>query len=74
MKLITKDHIKRINKILGESAPKTLVKSLETFVALLRNHNEATNIDVELYLKDYSKLQLKMQRIQANTLTIQFVQ
>ena len=25
MKLITKDHIKKINKILGESAPKTLV-------------------------------------------------
>lgn len=47
---------------------------METLVALLRNHTFATNVDVELYFQDFTKIVLKMQRLDAAALDIRIVQ
>lgn len=61
--LVNKKQVEKINKILEKDSPQVMVDALETVVALMRNHQRATNIDVELYFKDYKKLQMKMERM-----------
>lgn len=60
--------------MLKNKAPTTLVDGLESFVSILRNRRQASNIDVEMYFKDFSKLILKMQRLDATTLDLDIVQ
>ena len=39
----------------------------------MRNHEEANSIDVELYFRDFNKLVLKMQRLDAATLDLALI-
>ena len=48
--------IKAINLIFETEQPAALVKGLEALVGLLRDSKKATNIDVELFFKEFSKL------------------
>jgi len=41
---------------------------MESFVGLLRNSVESTNIDVELYFRAHDKLILKLEKIDPSTL------
>jgi hypothetical protein len=61
--VIDKKTFNRVNKVLGGYSPDTLIDSLETIVAMMRNAQSASNVDVELYFMDYSKLLWKMQRL-----------
>lgn len=61
--LVKTNMVTKINKILEKDGPVVLVRGLEAVVALMRNVEKATNIDVELYFRDFKKLQLKMQRM-----------
>jgi hypothetical protein len=45
-----------------------MIKGLEAFVALLRNREAATAIDVKLYLLDFEKLQFKLRTINGEKL------
>ena len=49
LKKIDKLQVKKLNEILSKHSPSTLIAALESFVALLRNHTNATNVDVELF-------------------------
>lgn len=49
-----------------DQSPPTLTKGLESFVALLRNTQTASNIDVELYFAEFAKLSKKMMTITAH--------
>lgn len=69
-----KMQLKKINELLQKSSPSTLVAGLESLVALLRNHKTATNVDVELYFQDFTKLTLKLQRIEAASLSKEYVE
>lgn len=46
---------------------------MESFVGLLRNSEESTNVDVQLYFKAHDKLVLKMEKIDPNTLDFDIV-
>jgi hypothetical protein len=74
IKEISKEQVSNLNKIFQNKSPLSLISTFETIIALLRNHHTATNVDVELYLIDYTKLMLKLQRIDAATLDINVVQ
>lgn len=63
VKGIDKKTFNRVNKVLGGYSPDTLINSLETVVAMMRNAQSANNVDVELYFMDFSKLLWKMQRL-----------
>ncbi len=63
---ITAAQVKQLNQVFQNKSPTSLIHAFETIVALLRNHTNATNVDVELYLVDFTKLQLKLQRIDAS--------
>ena len=63
MNVIDKKTFNCVNKVLGGYSPDTLIDSLETVVAMMRNAQSANNVDVELYFMDYSKLLWKMQRL-----------
>lgn len=65
---ITKEMLKKINEMLEETKPVKLIKGLEAFVALLRNREAATSIDVKLYLLDFEKLQFKLRTINGEKL------
>lgn len=52
-----------------ESNP-SLVAGVGGMVALLRNNKTATNVDVELYLADYSKLMYKLKRADYRTIKL----
>lgn len=45
-----------------------MVKILEPFVGLLRDKKDACNVDVQLYLEDFEKLQFKLEYLDASTL------
>ena len=45
---VTKKQVDQINKLLEKNSPYQVVDFLESFVGLLRNHPQATNIDVEV--------------------------
>lgn len=62
---MTKKNVDFINKKLQKESPASLIKILETFVAMLRNTNKADMVDVEIYFKEYSKLAKKLQTITA---------
>lgn len=68
MKQITSKNIGNLNKILNKNSPSSLCEGLESLVALMRNHEVATPIDVELYFRDFNKIVLKMQRLDAAAL------
>lgn len=51
----------------------TLVRTMESFVALLRGTRTSNKVDVELYLRDYSKLQFKLRRQEINHLSISVI-
>lgn len=70
---IDADMIKRINMVLEEDKPAGLIKTLECFIALLRNKLSANHIDVKLYLLDHSKLQFKLRTIDAKKLSYDVV-
>ena len=74
LKKFTAKQLKKINSTLEIDSPEVLVKGLEAIVALMRNHEKASNIDVELYFKDLKKLTLKMERLDATKLTTEIVQ
>jgi len=59
-KFISQGQVKALNEIFSHNTPKTLALGMEVLVAILRNHTNATNIDVELYFADCTKLVLKM--------------
>jgi hypothetical protein len=52
----------------------SLVKGIETLVAILRGHRTASNVDVELYLKDYDKLIYKLRRADVENLNLPLIQ
>lgn len=52
----------------------SLVKGLECFVALLRGHKTANNVDVELYLKSHDKLLFKLKRADVEHLSLPIIQ
>jgi len=45
-----------------------MAKILEPFVGLLRDKKDANNVDVQLYLEDFEKLQFKLEYLDAKTL------
>lgn len=57
---INETQCKTINNMLQRNTPAVLIMMLETVVALMRNHKVANNIDIEIYFKDFKKLQKKM--------------
>lgn len=63
-----------INSVLDIRKPETLVTGLEAFVGLLRNKKEAKNVDVQLYLEDFEKLQFKMEYLEGSTLDLECVE
>jgi hypothetical protein len=63
---LTKKQVDLVNKKLMDQSPPTLTKGLESFVALLRNTQTASNIDVELYFAEFAKLSKKMMTITAH--------
>ena len=73
LRKIDKLQVKKLNEILSKHSPASLIAALECFVALLRNHTHATNVDVELYFQDYTKLLLKLQRIDPITLDMNII-
>lgn len=73
VKQMDKKQIAALNILFQNTSPITLVNGLETLVALLRNHTSATNVDVELYFQDFTKLILKLQRIDPATLDMHIV-
>lgn len=56
--------VTKINKTLELHSPETLVKILETFVAILRNNQFTKPVDVELFFADNLKLAFKMRNMQ----------
>jgi len=60
---ITPEMIHRLNQIFENDVPQVLINVMESFIGLLRNVKKANNVDVELYLKSYEKLILKLGRI-----------
>ena len=56
--------VTKINKTLELHSPETLVKILETFVAILRNNQFTKPVDVELFFADANKLAFKMRNMQ----------
>lgn len=73
LKKIDKLQVKKLNEILTKHSPSTLIAALESFVALLRNHTNATNVDVELYFQDYTKLVLKLQRVDPTQMDVSII-
>jgi len=71
---INEKTVKKINQILSKKSPGTLIDGLESFVALLRNHKSATNVDVELYFSDFSRLIFKLENIDASHLHLEIVE
>ena len=59
--------------ILTKSSPQKLVEAMEALVGVLRDCNQATNIDVELFLKDPSKLLTKFKRMESHGLTYAYI-
>lgn len=59
--------------MLEKQSPDDLVAFLEKFVGMLRNQPTASNIDVELYFKDANKLALKLEKIDATTLSFNVI-
>lgn len=55
--------VKKVNSTLEDESPEFLVTFLETLVALMRNVDHANNIDVEIYFKEFDKLQRKFQKL-----------
>lgn len=74
VKQVTSKNIGNLNKILLKSSPPSLCEGLESLVALMRNHSHATPIDVELYFRDFNKIVLKMQRLDAAALDSEFIE
>lgn len=70
---LSKESIKKINKLLENESPEPLVKVLEHFVALLRNKPNSQPVDVELFMKDHAKLLAKMLRTQTNSCSLSIV-
>ena len=70
---MNKNQLTKLNELLGHSSPSALVSGLESLVALLRNHITASNVDVELYFQDFTKLTLKFQRIDPTKLDAEIV-
>lgn len=70
---IDKRMIEELNKILSRASPAPLVRALEALVGILRNVNQANNIDVELFLKDSTKLLTKFKRMESTGLTYAYV-
>jgi hypothetical protein len=70
---INEKQVKKINQILTKKSPGTLIDGIESFVAVLRNHKAATNVDVELYFHDFSRLIYKLDNIDAGQLHIEVV-
>jgi len=52
----------------------SLVKGIETLVAILRGHRTANNVDVELYLSDFDKLMYKLKRADVENLNLPLIQ
>lgn len=61
--------LKQLNEILNKASPEALCLGLEALVGILRNVNNANNIDVELFLKDPEKLLTKFKRMESHGLT-----
>lgn len=59
---VTKEMVEKLNKILENKSPRTLIDILETFIALLRNNEHTKPVDVELFFADANKLSSKMGR------------
>ena len=59
---------------MSKKSPGTLIDGIESFVALLRNHKSASNVDVELYFHDFSRLIFKLENIDASHLHLDIVE
>lgn len=70
---ITAKQLVDLNVILTKSSPAKLVEAMEALVGVLRDCNQATNIDVELFLKDPSKLLTKFKRMESHGLTYAYI-
>lgn len=55
--------LKQLNIRLEKETPRELCNILECFVALLRQKEKATAVDVKLYFEDLGKLHYKMRTI-----------
>lgn len=55
--------IKKFNELLYEETPAVLIAGIEPFVALLRNKEQANNVDVELFFKVPANLISKLGRM-----------
>jgi len=71
---ITVKQVKKVNEWLGKATPPTLVKGLETLIALMRNHHKASNVDVEIYFKEHMKLTKKMIAMQGKDVDVDIVE
>lgn len=65
--------LKVINEILEVERPEHLVNGLEAFVGLLRNCNQATPVDLELFFADSKKLTAKLKRMESHGLKYEYV-
>ena len=64
---------KGVNAILEKEKPQELVFGVEALIGLLRNVNQANNVDVELFFKDPKKLANKLKRMEAHGLKYEHV-
>ena len=64
---------KKLNQLLENDSPPALVRSLEIFVALLRNKANTKPVDVELFFKDHAKLISKMTKTETTSVDLDLV-
>ena len=70
---VTKDVVKKCNKILENESPPQLITLLEHFVALLRNKAGTKPVDVELFMKDDGKLRSQMTKTSTTSCSLDIV-
>lgn len=62
-----KKNTEKLDKYFENERTESLVEGIELFVASLRCVKKASNVDVELYLKDHTKLIWKMKQAKCDT-------
>ena len=64
---------KKLNQYFENDSNFSLVAGISSLVAILRNNKTASNVDVELYLKDYEKLIFKLRQADVKNLSVNTV-
>lgn len=70
----SKGSIDKLSSYFEKEQNPSLCSGIECFVALLRGTRKASNVDVELYLKDYDKLMWKLKRAEVSHLDLVLIE